>query len=349
MRLGKIVPLSPVLILLASTALCMGLGECAFRLIPISYPELSAESIAADQNVPGLVDAGGARSRIKHMIGDSFRSVYVDPQLFGDDYARVLFLGDSFTQGAGLEDLQDRFSVVLERRINGELEEAGARRRLNIFNAGIGGSYPVDWSRYMQRIAPVYRPNIVFAIFFLRDGTSFPTSLYLNRAEIDPIRSKYRDKPAYDGSAILRFLYHKLAWREYSELFKQKMKSAYVGAREDTVTWRKQQKALLRIAKACKLEGIPFHLAIFPMLLDLDDYEFFDVEEEISRFAQSNDIPVFSLTPGFLGKHDRSLWVSATNQHPNAEGHRIAAETLYPHLRAAIDLVESLSEPLTGC
>lgn len=82
--------------------------------------------------------------------------------------------------------------------------------------------------------------------------------------------------------------------------------------------------------------NIPFHLVIFPILLDLDDYKFSAVENEIARFAKANDIQVFSLTPGFLGEDDRSLWVSPVNQHPNAEGHRIAADTLYPYLLDAI-------------
>jgi hypothetical protein len=372
MMLGRSV--ARVMILLLSTILSLGVAECAFRVFAISYPELSADLIAAGQSAPEASDpklradvladtasspsdyeskrsaaaiAPGERApaanasepfhlQMARMINGAFRTLNIDSEVFEDETTRVLFLGDSFTQGAGLDHLDDRFSNVLARRINEDLERAGDTDRVDIFNAGIGGSNPIHWARYFQRIVPAYKPDVVFAIFFLRDGAPIPTSLFLNRAEIDPIRSKYRDMPGHGRSAILRFLYNKLAWREYGDQFKRRLISSYVGTPEETATWRQRRPALLQIARACQAMGIPFHLVIFPILLDLDDYDFSDVEDEISRFARSNDIQVFSLTPGFLGKDGRSLWVSAVNQHPNADGHRIAADTLQPYLRHAI-------------
>jgi hypothetical protein len=63
-----------------------------------------------------------------------------------------------------------------------------------------------------------------------------------------------------------------------------------------------------------------------------DNYPFYDVEEEISRFAEEANIPVFSLTSGFIGKNAADLWVSANDQHPNEQGHIIAADTLLPYV-----------------
>jgi lysophospholipase L1-like esterase len=362
------------MVLLVSSVLTLGVAESAFRVFAISYPELSADLVAADQSASeaanpkrrGDIFSGSANAprdpgskprpaalapgerapasavseplhvQMARMINGAFRTLSLDSEMFEENRTRVLFLGDSFTQGAGLDNLDDRFSNVLARRINDDLERAGGSDRVDIFNGGIGGSNPVHWIRYFQRIVPTYKPHIVFAIFFLRDGAPIPTSLFLNRAEIDPIRAKFHEKPGYSQSAVLRFLYNKLAWREYGDQFKRRLIASYVGTPEQTVTWRQRRPALLQIARACQSMGIPFHLVIFPILLNLDDYEFSDVEDEISRFAQSNGIPVFSLTSGFLGKDDRSLWVSPVNQHPNADGHRIAADTLQPYLRDAI-------------
>ena len=81
----------------------------------------------------------------------------------------------------------------------------------------------------------------------------------------------------------------------------------------------------------------------FPLLFDFDDYRYFDIERGIERFAEEEGIPVASLTSGFLGRDAESLWVASNDQHPNEEGHRIAADTLYPHIQAMISDLASVS------
>jgi lysophospholipase L1-like esterase len=81
------------------------------------------------------------------------------------------------------------------------------------------------------------------------------------------------------------------------------------------------------------------------LLFDFDDYRYFDIEREIERFAEEEGIPVASLTSGFLGRDAESLWVASNDQHPNEEGHRIAADTLYPHIQAMISGLARTANP----
>jgi hypothetical protein len=79
-------------------------------------------------------------------------------------------------------------------------------------------------------------------------------------------------------------------------------------------------------------------LIIFPVLFRLDEnYLFYEVEQEIIRFANEANMPVYSLTDGFMGHVDKSLWVSANDQHPNEKAHLIAAETLLPYVKQVIN------------
>ena len=103
--------------------------------------------------------------------------------------------------------------------------------------------------------------------------------------------------------------------------------------------WEKQQRALLALARTCRESGIELRLVLFPMLHDLDDYAYQDVEDEIQRFAREAGIPSFSLLEGFRGRDARSLWVAEHDQHPNEEGHRIAADALLPYMREALAAV----------
>ena len=100
--------------------------------------------------------------------------------------------------------------------------------------------------------------------------------------------------------------------------------------------WRRQQAALLAMQALARRAGAELHLVVFPLLFGLDDYRFHAVEAEIESFAAAHGIPVFSLTPAFLGRDARELWVASNDQHPNPSGHRIAAERLLPYLRSLL-------------
>jgi lysophospholipase L1-like esterase len=325
--------LSASILLLVATLLSLGLAELAFVAFSISHPELSTETLWG-----GEQDESARYQRVTRVGGVGFRQPPLEPDVLeSDGYIRVLFLGDSFTEGSGVA-IEDRFTNLVEARLNEELGGAGSSERIHAFNAGRGGSNPIQWLEYYRAIEPYYRPAVVIAVFFLRDGAPLPTSLLLNQRTIDPIREKYRALPLYEASALLRFFYHRLAWKEYAEIFKRRVQASYLGSKEQRKVWSLRSQALAEIAADCRRKGIPFHLVIFPFLFDLKGYEFFAVEQEVARFARSHGIPVFSLTPGFLGEDEETLWVASNDQHPNEKGHRIAADTLLHYARSAIGI-----------
>ena len=151
--------------------------------------------------------------------------------------------------------------------------------------------------------------------------------------------------PAARASSRLRFFYYRMAWREFSNQMQARLEAAYLGSDREQAEWRKQRGFLLEIAEACRELGIPFHLVIFPILSELEDYRFGAVEDAIADFAREHGIPVFSLTPAFLGRDARSLWVAHNNQHPNEEGHRIAGDMLFPYVEEQIPAARSTGLP----
>ncbi|MBW2270402.1 MAG: SGNH/GDSL hydrolase family protein [Deltaproteobacteria bacterium] len=311
-----------------SVALTLVAGEVLVRLLPTPQRFLSAEEIWRAQRTRSEVPA--VRDGIE-IGGVTFREEALPERAFASAATRLLFLGDSFTVGAGLERREDRFSDRVEAAL--DAERSGG---VFAFNAGRGGSNPDQWSSYLLALMPVVKPHAVFAVFFLRDGTLLGTSLQLNKREIAPILARTRSRPLYGTSALLSFFWDRLAWREYTALFTEKLKRAYLGSYDERAMWRRQQRALLAMAARCRSESVPFHLVVFPLLFELDRYAFDDVEAEIRQFAERNSIPVFSLTPAFLGKQDHDLWVASNDQHPNALGHHLAAERLLPYVRESV-------------
>ena len=129
-----------------------------------------------------------------------------------------------------------------------------------------------------------------------------------------------------------------LVEKKFADYYTGRIRACYLGTDDERVPWLRQQEYVLKIRDACREKGYDFHVIIFPLLFGLESsYEYYDIEEEITRFVTSNDIPVFSLTPDFIGHESASLWVSPNDQHPNEKGHRIAAGSLYGYMARFLD------------
>jgi hypothetical protein len=308
------------LLLLLATLLPLAAAELFFRVryqrtLDLGDEELWDSSIGTP-----------ARNRF------GYREQELTPEILGNDYRRILFLGDSFTYGWGVTRGEDRFSDRIEARLN---EQSDGSRYL-IYNAATPASDPSHWVKEVPKLLPGLRPQVVFAIFFLRDGTSLSTSLQHHKKAIRALRQKYTDNLAYRRSYLARTLLDQRVFRDFTRSYLEQFKLAYLGNDEQTRPWVTAQNNLLEIRRHCRDNDLDFHLIIFPLLFGLDDYAFEDVEAEIARFATENDIPVFSLLEGFRGQRAENLWVSRQDQHPNEEGHRIAAETLLPYVRKVL-------------
>jgi lysophospholipase L1-like esterase len=303
-----------LLLLLASSVVALLSAEALARWIHRPVTGLQGEFLS-DQTYPGQRNAWGFRE------GDP------TAKILGPGTTRVLFLGDSFTFGSGVANPTLRFTDRLEA----ELGEG-----VHLYNAGLPGSLPSDWVSAARALLPEYRPQVVVAVFFLRDGTNLGTSLHFHAEKIAAIKARHCDHAAYRLSHLVRFFCDRRVLRDFSEWYLGQFRTAYLGSEQDRRVWVAMQQALIQLRDMSTQAGASFHLVVFPLLFDLDDYGFHDVESEIIDFADRNGIPAITLTPGFEGRDERDLWVSDIDQHPNAEGHEIAADTLLPHLRGIL-------------
>jgi len=270
----------------------------------------------------------------KNKLG--FRETELNNNFFQDNYRRILFLGDSFTYGHGIKRGEDRFSDIIENQLNQNLPKNSLKS--HIYNAGKNGTEPKDWVQYLKKLLPIYNPQYVFAIFFLRDGTNICTSLLCHKHKIKNLKAKYENTFWYKYTYIGKFIGNKLVEKGFADYYMKKMTNSYLGTEIEKKPWIEQQKYLLEIMNISKNRKIEFHLVIFPLLFGLEShYQFHNVEKEISHFAKENSIPIFSLTKGFIGHKSKALWVSPSDQHPNEKGHLIAANTLYPYLKEILN------------
>jgi len=99
---------------------------------------------------------------------------------------------------------------------------------------------------------------------------------------------------------------------------------------EDRPGWRDCRQALGLIAQRCRQLGSRPVLLIFPLLQDFDRYPYRDLHEAAALAGRQAGFEVVDLLEDFRagGLPARKLRVSGGDWHPNAEGHRLAAQAL---------------------
>lgn len=256
---------------------------------------------------------------------------------------RVYMAGDSFTFGMGVADDGLVMPSLVQQALN--QPEKGFAGPVEVLNAGmLRGSLPRHWLGKWNQVAETFDPDVLTIVFFLRDGTatgSIP-------AFFQVIRERITSRNARDPWYRLSYMYRMYRDRQdrilVADEYTQDFQRAYFGDQNEQKEWRSAQYNVLEMKKAAEARGAKVGFVIYPILVDLrrSDYPFQEICDLLESFAAEHGMPVLNLLPSFRGHRGSDLWVSALDQHPNAEGHRIAAEAITPFVT---DLLRQSQEP----
>ena len=297
--------------------------------------------------VTSLLTLGVAEAGARHayrapwymrLLGDQVRNQKLPYHLHrwglrGVDYppkesgaTRVFLIGDSFTFGLGVREDPLVMPAILERSIGVE-----------VLNGGLSGSHTRDWVELLERVGPEFEPDIVTAVFFLRDGTLIDAMGSFFR----PIRDKVARRN--ENSRLYRHVYLYRLWRDAVDrrrvgaMYASALVRAYAGDSTETREWQAAQRNLLTMKALAAKRHAKFAMIVYPVLADLEGpYPFQEICDTLVAFAQRNAIPVHNLLDDFRGQQGPDLWVSAFDQHPNQKAHAIAAHGIEPFVRRLI-------------
>jgi len=243
---------------------------------------------------------------------------------------RVLVIGDSFTFGFGVADEAAVFPERLERALDATAGQFGAER-IHLLNGGLPGTLTTDWLEGFRVMAPLYQPDLVVVVFFLRDGTrtaSIPE--FFGRIR-DEITTRNRGSWLYRASYLYRLVRDRFDRDLISSRYLAAFQRAYFGSTEEQAEWTLARQNLVALRDEARARGAEVGLVVFPILADLGaDYPFAAICTAIESWAREAGFPTHSLLPAFRGMSGPELWVSGADQHPNAKGHEIAARDLQP-------------------
>jgi lysophospholipase L1-like esterase len=262
------------------------------------------------------------------------RHVHFNPQGFRDALAftravpegkqRIVFVGDSFTFGHGIEDVADRFSD----RVGQELEHAMPGRFV-VANLGVSGFGTNDmvplWNQKVLQTDS--QADIAIYTICLNDIEWFAKDNLQQNAQIQDLNPSFflfRETYFYNQFFLRLQFSRRPAVRDYYGY----VQDYYRGA-----PWDKMRDELLAFHTLLKQHHTELRLVIFPFLHNLGNhYPFRKAHERIVDFAKSQQIPILDLDPVLTPHVTEGLTVNRFDAHPNQRAHELAAEAIFQEL-----------------
>jgi lysophospholipase L1-like esterase len=93
------------------------------------------------------------------------------------------------------------------------------------------------------------------------------------------------------------------------------------------------RRALHELAVEARQHGIRLYLAMTPDVHDLVNYRLGFVHDLVARIAAEEGYEYVDLLPPLRNLTPAHLWSMPGDPHPNALGHRLMAQGLYPAMR----------------
>ena len=227
---------------------------------------------------------------------------------------RVTFIGDSFTAGHGIADVEARFpNRIREAHPDWDVNVLAANGLDTGAELGLLREAVVDKQLELDQVVLVYVLNdisdivpewqaILRRIYALKPSPLIDHSYFLNLVY-------YRTKAARDPGVS----------RYYDSV---------IGAYEGPI-WAQQAARLREFAAVVRENGGALRVVTFPFIQAIGpDYPYRSVHERLDAFWREQGVPHLDLLTIYGPLRARDLVVNSQDAHPNAVAHAMAAEAV---------------------
>jgi lysophospholipase L1-like esterase len=229
------------------------------------------------------------------------------------DTRRILVLGDSITLGWGVPE-EDVLTSRLQKMFDADGE------KVEVLNAGVGNYNAeryIDWF-----LSDLYRlePTDIVVHYFLRGAETLESgggNILLRNSEL-AVMVWIAANRLLSKTGELSLLEH------YKEVYAP-----------DQPGWIKAQESLAKLADYAKAHNIRLYFAMMPDIHNLKDYQFGFIHDVMKKVAATDGYTFVDLLPAFGALAPEQIWAMPGDPHPNALGHKLMAETLFPVLEDA--------------
>jgi lysophospholipase L1-like esterase len=258
-----------------------------------------------------------------------------EPEAF--PYRPILFLGDSFTVGYGVNDGEE-FPALVQKA----LEKRYGKNRVPVVNAGMAGNGNGRWVKFLRREGKKYNPRLVILQFFDNDFNdnigehlfSLTLSGELEELPIPPpskariIQNVVEQIPALSDSYFIGLIKQVLTSNTIiHKLMSTKETQNSGNPSKDQLTFR----LLEEILTLCNNKDWP----VRALIVDINGQRL----TELERILQLHAVPIIKVP----GQSERPDLYHQIDRHWKSSGHDFVAKLIIEQL-LALDLI-NLSSP----
>jgi hypothetical protein len=228
---------------------------------------------------------------------------------------RISFLGDSFTAGHGVADVDARFANLLRKDNPGWEVHVLARDGQGTLELTTELSIATKNGYAVDEVVLVYCLNDVQDLL-----PGWKESLEA------AARAAEHRAAVFDSSYLLDTVYHRLAIMRLPGVgdYFSFVAEAYRGD-----SWEEQKRRLRALASAVQAAGGRLSVVTWPFLHALGaDYAHAEAHARLDNFWSSEGVPHLDLLPVFRDHAPADLVVNSADAHPNEHAHALAAKAI---------------------
>lgn len=264
------------------------------------------------------------RWQARHVVYNSyfFRDRDFNP-IKKEGTIRIGVLGDSITFGGGIENIEDRFSNILERNLR------NAGYNVEVYNLGKPG-YDTEGEIQVYNSVKNLNFDIIIWEYFLNDiqplQNSTGTPIIAKGSKKDKIAEFLSNK-----SYFFDFLY----WRinsKYRKIFSD-LKTADMIRYQDEQRLSQHKEEIADFIKDLKNDNKKVITIIFPFVYFMGpNYPAVEIHNLMDNVFRENGVETIDLLDDLKDKNSKDLIAGTFDSHPNEMVHKLAAERLLEKL-----------------
>lgn len=237
---------------------------------------------------------------------------------------RIGVIGDSISYGAGIENVNTRFSNLLEKKL------ADSGYKAEVYNLGIPG-YDTDEELKLYRNLRHLNFDVIIWQYFLNDiqpeEASTGTQIIVNNRAKSPFFEQMSNK-----SYFLDFLYWKFSLKYKKTLQELKFADLNQYKNDDVLAGHKTN--LNTLVDELQAENKKILVVIFPStaLIQNGQYSAAFAHDIVKEVFSKRNVITIDLLPDLIGQDKERLFASSTDSHPSEFVHGLAAEKIYKEL-----------------
>ena len=271
-----------------------------------------------EQTIAGGFGPGSLKFNKKyvHLNNDGIRDRDFSLEKPSDTF-RIAVLGDSFTFGNGIKNINKIYPKILEKKLN-----AGGNQKYEVLNFALPGKDTEDEIEILKNKALKYDPDIVILGYVLND---------FKLVDKETLKSSHLTIIPWLGFWLRNFfytyVYFEIKTNRLLENFK--LKDTETEIVKNNLNSQKNQEANRKLFNELGLlakdKDIEVIVVIFPLISDFNNYQFLDFSDFIKNTSLENNFKVIDILEVYKDYSPSELIINKYDAHPNEFGHELAA------------------------